>query len=126
MQIQVCEKIIIHSLEILSRIGVPSEERSSPQRLLIDVEIFPSNSFVSIDDSIEKTIDYSQIALQITTLASQRPRNLIETLAWECAKHIFDNFLVNKVTVRVRKFILPNADFVAAEVTISNPTPSVK
>lgn len=113
------EKILIKSLEVWCRIGVTEAERVSPQRLLLDIEITPLRKFADLHDRLDLTVDYSEVAIQVASLASQRPRNLIETLAFECANWILLHFPAASARVCVRKFILPNADFVAAETFVS-------
>ena len=113
------QTIEIHALEVFCHIGVPEEERAMKQRLLLDIEIIPQCLFYEIGDELEKTVDYAKVAEELVALAEERPRKLIETLADECARWILEHHLAKRVQVRVRKFILPNAEWVAVGTEIS-------
>ncbi len=106
------ELISVRSLEVFAHIGVPSCERATPQKLLLDIEIEPSKSFVAMADQIEETVDYYQATRDLIALAAERPRKLIETLAADCAQWILAHYPANRVSVRVRKFILPDTQWV--------------
>ena len=94
-------------------IGVPDEERGSPQDLIMDVLIEPLCAFDAMDDDISRTVDYAEVALRVSELAGERPRRLIETLAVETARMILKDFHARSATVEIRKFILPETDHVA-------------
>lgn len=106
--------IEIRGLEIDTRIGVPEAERAAPQRLLVDLRLQPLREFSRMADAIDATVDYFALAQRVVTLAASRPRQLIETLADELAATVLREFALRRVEVTVRKFILPNAEFVAA------------
>ena len=106
-------QIIIKGLAVDAQVGVPDEERSHPQRLLVDVIIEPSVNFADLDDQINRTVDYDAAAQRITALAAERPRALIETLAHEIAEIILKEFPAKSAEVEIRKFILPNTHYVA-------------
>jgi 7,8-dihydroneopterin aldolase/epimerase/oxygenase len=106
--------IEIRGLEIDPHIGVPDAERASPQRLLVDLRLQPQRDFSRMADAIGATVDYFALAQRVVTVAAGRPRLLIETLADELATTVLREFALRRVEVTVRKFILPNAEFVAA------------
>ena len=105
--------IEIRGLQIDAHIGVPEVERAEPQRLLVDVRMLPLRDFARMPDSLDATVDYFAVAQRLVALASERPRQLIETLADELATAVLREYAVRRVEVSVRKFILPNAEFVA-------------
>ncbi len=107
-------EIAIRGLEILTHIGVPDEERSRPQKLLVDVVLVPVTAFADLGDDIALTVDYDAAAKRIRELAEARPRKLIETLAAEIAGMLVDEFPARRATVEVRKFILPDTEHVSA------------
>lgn len=106
-------EIYIKSLEVWAHIGVPDEERAKAQRLLIDVTIEPQTAFRDLGDEIARTVDYDVASMAIRDLASVGPRRLIETLAVEIADVVLDRFPARRVTVEIRKFILPDTEYVA-------------
>jgi dihydroneopterin aldolase len=105
--------IEIRGLQIDAHIGVPEAERAEAQRLLVDVRMQPLRGFARMPDALDATVDYFAVAQRLVALASERPRQLIETLAEELATAVLREYAVRRVEVSVRKFILPNAEFVA-------------
>lgn len=105
--------IEVRGLEVAAHIGVPAEERAAPQRLLVDLHLHPLRDFARMPDEIGATVDYFAVVQRVVALAAERPRQLIETLADETATTILREFAVRRVEVTVRKFILPNTEFVA-------------
>jgi phosphoglycolate phosphatase/dihydroneopterin aldolase len=108
--------IVIEKLEVQSVIGVPDEERTAPQRLLISLVIEPNISFSALQDRIENTVDYAAVCERVKKVASKRPRKLIETLAEEIATELLGNFSIWRLSVEVRKFILPETEYVAVKI----------
>ena len=106
------DSIHIEQLELLARLGVPDDERATPQRLALNLTIEPARDFRGLDDRIENTVDYFAVAQTVQTLAATRPRRLLETLAEEIAREVLDRFPVRAVSVELRKFILPDTAFV--------------
>lgn len=109
--------IEIKGLEIDTYIGVPEEERQHAQRLLVDVLLQPRRQFGAMADRIEATVDYYELSKQILLWAGERPRLLIETLADEIATRTLKSYPVTEVRVTLRKFILPNTEYVAVQCT---------
>ncbi|MDD5199938.1 MAG: dihydroneopterin aldolase [Terrimicrobiaceae bacterium] len=105
--------IEVRGLKVEARIGVPDAERAEPQRLLVDLRLRPLRGFSQMPDSIEATVDYFAVAQRVAALSAERPRRLIETLADEIAAAVLREFPARRVEVTVRKFILPDTEFVA-------------
>lgn len=105
--------IIIKELSVTAHIGVTDTERDDSQQLLINVIMTPLNAFSDLGDDITRTVDYYAASRKIIHLAAARPRKLIETLAVEIADLLLNEFTVNRVEVEVRKFILPDTEYVA-------------
>jgi|SRR3954464_2023048 FolB domain-containing protein len=113
------DAIRIKDLAVLCHIGVPEEERSKPQRLLITVEMNSDFSKACLSDDIVATINYYEVSKRVTELCSGRSFKLIENLAHEIASMVLNEFGPEAVTVEVKKFILPNARYVSFELTRS-------
>lgn len=107
-------EIWIKSLKVQSQIGVSEAERQQPQELHVDLSIQPTAPFPYMNDDVMRTIDYAAVANRVQGLAEEGPRHLIETLAADIARLIVDEFHAVAVVVEVRKFVLPNAEYVAA------------
>jgi len=111
-----CDKIQIRGLRILAKVGVPDEERENAQELLVDLIIHPANSLQGLSDDIARTIDYDQVAKKIRSLAEEGSRHLIETLAEEIAGAVLEFEGVEGVEVEVKKYILPDTEYVSVKV----------
>jgi dihydroneopterin aldolase len=109
------DRILIEELTVFFRVGVPEEERASPQRLAICVEM--ELDFSAVADSLECTVDYHAVSRRVMNFGQGRSWKLIETLALELVAMILREFKPARVTVEIRKFILPEARHVAVRVT---------
>ena len=109
-------QIEIRRLRVKTRIGVPEEERAGVQELLVTVRIKPRLNFAAMGDEIGKTIDYAALAAEIQTLAMEKPRRLIETLAEDVAGLVLADPQAAAVEVTVEKFILPDTECVAVHL----------
>lgn len=106
------DRILIRGLRLATRIGVPDAERAEEQELLVDLEIVPPGSFAAMNDAIESTVDYQKVCERLAVLAASGERQLIETLADEMAKLVLADFGARRVRVEIRKFILPQTEWV--------------
>jgi len=111
-------EIQIKGLKVLTHIGVPDEERANAQQIEIDVLIDTRNAFGKMNDDLSLTVDYADMCNKITALAGEKPRKLIETLANETATMLIDQFRINSATVEIRKFIIPNTQFVSVRTLV--------
>ncbi len=104
--------ILVKGLEVPLFIGVTDEERANPQVLKLHLEMVPKNGCSSLNDDIDKTVNYYDVSQRVKHLAAERPRKLIETLAEEVIEMILTEFAVTEVQLEIEKFILPDTDFV--------------
>lgn len=111
--------IAIRELEVHFHVGVPDAERERSQRLLLDIEMDVDVSMAAASDDLSKTVDYYAVSRRLLRLGEGRSWRLIEKLAVEIAELILREFGVPRVTVEVRKFILPEARHVSVRVTRS-------
>jgi dihydroneopterin aldolase len=109
------DRIAIHDLTVFFHVGVPDAERANPQRLALTVEM--DQDFSLLGDALDRTIDYQAVSQRLLDFGRGRSWKLIETLAVELAEMILREFKPSRVTVEVRKFILPQARDVSARVT---------
>ena len=115
------DRILIEGLELSSHIGVPDEERASAQRLTANLRLEPLGGLRDLGDKIENTVDYFAVAGFVKTLGLARPRRLLETLAEEIAAELLAQFPLAAVEVELRKFILPDTQFVAVAIRRERP-----
>jgi len=109
--------ITIERLEVFTCIGVPDEERACEQKLELTI------SFPVVDlqkaarlDEVAHTVDYFQVARLAGEVARARPRKLIETLGEDLAAAVLGRFAVKWVEIEIRKFILPDAEYVGLRI----------
>jgi FolB domain-containing protein len=114
------DSICITELEVSFHVGVPAEERSKPQRLLISVEMQRDLQPAGATDDLQQTINYYQVVQRILKLGEDREWKLIEALAEEIAGIILREFGAQAAVVEVKKFIIPQAQSVS--VRIRRPT----
>ena len=105
--------ICIRELELQVRVGVPEDERAKPQRLVLSLTIWPMSSFEEMRDRLERTVDYAAVARAVEKFTAGRADQLIETLAEKIAVYLLEAFPLRRVRIELRKFVLPNAGFVA-------------
>ena len=107
------DRIRIDGLRLETRVGVPDEEREQPQTVEVSLVIVPEKGFAGLDDRIERTIDYYEVTRALQQVAAKGERKLIETLAEDLAEAALAFDGVGRVTVELRKFILPETNFVS-------------
>lgn len=113
--------IRVVDLEVFAHIGVPEEERREPQRLLISLEI-STNSFAQAagTDNLAWTVNYADVAERVKALTALRARKLLETLVEEIAVDLLKAFPIKKITIEIKKFILPDAQYVSVKIERSH------
>ncbi len=118
------DQIIVSNLELHARIGVTDAEQSRPQRLTVSLVLTPARGFDNLDDRIEGTVNYSSVCKAVRELAAAGPpRRLIETLAGDIAARVLARFEpCAAVEVELRKYILPDTDYVAVRLSRRRPT----
>ncbi|TMP93370.1 MAG: dihydroneopterin aldolase [Verrucomicrobia bacterium] len=111
------DQIHIEQLEISTHIGVPEEERATPQRLTVSITLWPRHNERDLGDNIDKTVNYSAVAEAAKSFARDQSVNLIETLADRLATHLLGTFAIQKITIELRKFVLEDAKYASVTVT---------
>jgi dihydroneopterin aldolase len=107
----------IERLEIFVRIGVPDEERASAQRLTFHITLWPIRPMNDLNDEIGRAVNYAAVCAEVQKFVGQRRDKLIETLADALALHLLEVFEIRQVMLELRKYILPEVEFVSITVT---------
>jgi dihydroneopterin aldolase len=110
------DKIVIKDLEVDAQIGVPDAERAGPQRLLVTVELERDLAEAGRTDTESATTPYDVVAKLIHQVATERPRKLVEAVADEIAETILSRQLAAAVTVEVKKFSVPQTQYVSVQI----------
>jgi dihydroneopterin aldolase len=111
------DQIIIKDLEVFMCVGVPEAERAKPQRLLLTIGMDHDFTAAATGDHLQETIDYHAVVMRLASLGRLRSWKLIETLAVEIAEIILREFKPMRVSVEIKKFILPETRHVSVRVT---------
>ena len=111
------DTIVISELEVCFRVGVPDEERRYPQRLLLTVEMRSDFGAAIETDSIAATVDYFAVSQVLMKFGEGKEWKLIEKLAGDIAEMVLSRFHPAAVTVELKKFVIPQAQFVAVRLT---------
>ena len=110
------DTIFITDLTVWYSVGVTELERAQPQRLLLTIEMGSDFTAAAASDDLGRTIDYYAVCQRLLRFGEGRSWKLIETLAVDIAAMVQTGFHAEKVTVEVKKFIIPEADHVGVRV----------
>ena len=99
------DRIHIEQLEVHGRVGVLDSERAEPQRLSLNVTLWPK--IAELHDNIANTVNYSAVAECAKEFVNQHDYKLIETLAEEMAAHLLAQFNLRKVESKCANLFCP-------------------
>ena len=109
--------IRVIDLEVYANVGVPDTERRDRQRLLISLEIgVDSFAHAAGTDNMAWTINYADVVEHVKVVVARRSRKLLETLAEDLAFDLLKTFPIKKITIEVKKFILPDTQYVSVKI----------
>ena len=97
------DKIKLPDIRIMARHGVFLQEKMEPQPFCIRLALFLDLAPAGLDDDFSKTIDYSQVYLNVKKFGENHSYNLIEALAENIAALILQDNRIQKVEVEVEK-----------------------
>lgn len=109
------EWIEINDLEVRGRIGVPENERKTPQKLLVSVRFQIENTFAALEDKIEQTVDYGCVATEVERVVKTSKAHLIEKLVSDLGEALMTGFPMLCLEIELKKFVLPNARYVSVK-----------
>src|SRR5215468_796144 len=111
--------IRIADLEVFYHIGVSEAERAQPQRLLVTIDIDFDFSSAGLSDRIERTIDYNELVQDLLKYGEGRSWKLLEKLVTNIADMILAEYRPQAVMVEVKKFVIPQAQYVSVSLSKS-------
>src|SRR4051812_28370955 len=114
-------RITLVDLEVFYCVGVPDEERATPQRLLVSVDMNYDFSVAAVSDRIEKTVDYHAVVQELLKYGEGRNWKLIEKLATNIADFLLVKYKPQAIAVEIKKFAIPQARYVAVSLTKTRP-----
>ena len=118
------DEIHVRELELSAHIGVPDEERATPQRLTVSIVMWPGGGFQAMSDDLRNTVNYAAVCREVKELVARRRDKLIETLAEAIAGRLLAAFPLARVQIELRKFILPDVKHVAVVLTRERSGPT--
>ena len=95
--------VFIEALKVDTVIGVYDWEKTIQQTLQFDVEMRTDTRPAAQIDDLSKTVDYSEVADDIVTLAKENQVELIETVAEMVAKKVLNDYPVESIKIKLRK-----------------------
>ena len=113
------DTIHLNGLELMCHIGVPEEERATPQRLTADITLTSPCPFSAMEEDIARTIDYHALSMRLAEVAAAEPTVLLETLAHKLATCCVHEFGALQATVELHKYILPQLKSTAVRTVVS-------
>ncbi|HVM58862.1 MAG TPA: dihydroneopterin aldolase [Candidatus Paceibacterota bacterium] len=100
--------ISIEGLTLWGKHGVAEAERAQKQPFAIDIHAYTSIAIDSLDDRINRTLDYGRFKEIAERVVEREEHQLIETIAYRIAVGVRERHHVRCVKVTVRKLqILP-------------------
>ncbi|MGC4095874.1 MAG: dihydroneopterin aldolase [Nitrospira sp.] len=97
------ERVVIEQLEFRGRCGVSLEERARPQLLAADLELDYQLDSAGLSDDLIQTIDYATVAQRVVDIGTVQESQLLETLAERLLTALFDEFPIDRISLRLRK-----------------------
>lgn len=111
------DKVLIRQLKIDTVIGVYDWEKTIQQSLLLDLDMAWDNKPAGLSDDYQHALCYETVSNRLTTLISEKPIELIETVAEKVAACVLQEFNVSWVKVVVMKpGAVPSAQAVGVEI----------
>lgn len=111
------DRVLIRELQIETVIGIYEWEKQVHQTLLIDLDMAWDNRAAADSDDYSLALCYETVSKRLTTLITEKPIELIETVAEMIAHCLMSEFAVPWVKVRVMKpGAVPAAKAVGVEI----------
>jgi dihydroneopterin aldolase len=110
----------IHGLQPETIIGCYDWERTTKQRLEIDLELKADFSLAAQTDDLSHALDYAAISEHVMSFVSASQFELLEALSKAIIDEIFERWPVSEATVHIHKpGAVPAASGVGVSLTIT-------
>jgi len=97
------DRIFVHDYVLEVEIGVHHNEKGVTQRVRFSVDIDITPNSETLDDDINRTLDYDYVINGIKDIISRGHINLVETLAEDVAQHCIAHPRTQRVEVVIEK-----------------------
>ena len=114
------DRIILRGLPVGCVVGTLPAERTAPQTLFFDLELYGDFSRAGHSDELNDAVDYTAVERCVKEYAAGTSFHLLERLAYACGEMLLERFpLLNGVTIGIRKPGAPvESESVALEIAL--------
>lgn len=119
------DSITLTGLRVAAHHGLYDFERENGQDFIVDVTVWLDFSDAAAGDNIDRTIDYGDLAVEVTEAVAGDPVDLIETVAERVARVVLAHAAAERVQVTVHKPSAPiPVTFTDVAVTLTRSRPA--
>ena len=109
-------KVIIKDLILNIFIGIHNFEKKKKQRVRFNIEVITDPNIKPNNQDLSTILNYEDVINKIQVLVKKQHHKLIEDLAENIFKIIFQNRIVKKINIKIEKLdIVKNSDSVGIE-----------
>jgi dihydroneopterin aldolase len=113
-------KVIIKNLILNMFIGIHNFEKKKKQRVRFNIEVVTNPYIKPSNKDLSTILNYEDLINKIKLLVKKQHHDLIEDLAENILKIIFQNKLVKKTNIKIEKLdIIKNSESVGVEFSKS-------
>jgi dihydroneopterin aldolase len=113
-------KVIIKNLILNMFIGIHNFEKKKKQRVRFNIEVVTNPYIKPSNKDLSTILNYEDLINRIKLLVKKQHHDLIEDLAENIFKIIFQNKLVKKTNIKIEKLdIIKNSESVGVEFSKS-------
>ena len=113
-------KVIIKNLILNMFIGIHSFEKKKKQRVRFNIEINTDPNLLPNNKDFSTILNYEEVINKIKTQVKKKHHELLEDLAENIFRIIFQNKIVKKVNLKIEKLdIIKNSESVGIEFSKS-------
>ena len=97
------DHVFIEGLEARTVIGVYAHEKLSERPLLLDLDLGVDLRMAAASDKVRDAVDYQGVRDTVVAFVAQERVDLLETLAERLARHLFAEFPIDTLRIRIDK-----------------------
>ena len=113
-------KVIVKNLILNIFIGIHNFEKKKKQRVRFNIEVITNPNIKPNNKDLSTILNYEDLIIKIKSLVKKQHHELIEDLAENIFKIIFQNRLVKKTNIKIEKLdIIKNSESVGIEFSKS-------
>lgn len=109
--------VFVKDLEIKALLGIYPKEKTTPQRIIVNIDLSVKEGDDPASDDIKNVVSYEIVVKKVETIVAQGHVNLVETLAELIAIACLKDKRVMAARVRIEKpDVIKNARSVGIEI----------